>query len=98
MFLAVGALLHQLLTFGASQRERLIITAAILGTLIPVSIYHCATDEIIMHEIAFGAMVIMVGRKIRQLIRERIKNPESQRRLRRMASFGTGTSPLPCFV
>lgn len=93
MFLAVGALLHQLLTFEASQRQRLIITAAILGTLIPVSIYHCVTDEIIVHEVAFGAMVIMVGRKIRELIRERIKNAESQRRLRRMASFGTGTSP-----
>src|SRR5262245_52620252 len=94
MFLAVGALLHQLLTFNATPSQRLTYSLLILGTLIPVSIYHCWTDEIIVHEIAFGVMVILCGRKIRQLIRERIKNPESRRRLGGMASFGTASGLL----
>lgn len=90
MFLAVGALLQQLLTFEASPVQRRNVTFLILGTLVPVSIYHCWTDEIIVHEIAFGTMVFLCGRKIRQLIRGRVKNAEARRRLGRMASFGMG--------
>ena len=54
MFLAVGALLHQLLCFEATPAQRRNYTLAILGVLIPVSTYHVVANEIYVHEIVFG--------------------------------------------
>jgi dihydroceramidase len=90
MFLAVGALLHQLLCFEATPSQRRNYTLAILGVLIPVSWYHCWADEIYVHEIVFAAMVIMVVRRTRKLIRERVKNEEHKKRLGQLASLGIG--------
>jgi dihydroceramidase len=61
MFLASGSLLHQLMTFDATPRQRLINTALILGAIIPVSIYHVWADEIVAHEVLFGILVLLVG-------------------------------------
>jgi dihydroceramidase len=94
MFLAVGALMHQLLTFDASPSRRRTITALILGTLIPVSFYHCWADEIYVHELVFGVMVIITGRRIRQLIRDNVKSEESKKRLGGLATMGMGESFL----
>lgn len=90
MFLAVGALLHQLLCFEASPAQRRNYTLAILGVLIPVSTYHVVADEIYVHEIVFAVMVIMVVRKTRRLIRERVKNEGHKKRMGQLASFGIG--------
>jgi dihydroceramidase len=90
MFLAVGALLHQLLCFEATPAQRRNYTLAILGVLIPVSTYHVMADEIYVHEIVFAVMVIMVVRKTRRLIRERVKNEEHRKLMGRLASFGIG--------
>jgi hypothetical protein len=97
MFLAVGALLHQLLCFEATPSQRRNYTLAILGALIPVSWYHCWADEIYVHEIVFAAMIIMVVRRTRKLIRERVKNEEHKKRLGQLASLGIGKlfSTLP---
>jgi dihydroceramidase len=88
MFLAVGALLHQLLCFEATPAQRRKYTAAILGSLIPVSVYHVWADEIYVHEIVFGLMVFMVSRRVRALIKKRVKSEESKKRLGKMATFG----------
>ncbi|KAF2622133.1 alkaline phytoceramidase [Macroventuria anomochaeta] len=88
MFLAVGALLHQLLCFESTPAQRRNYTLAILGVLIPVSTYHVVADEIYVHEIVFAIMVIMVVRKTRKLIRERVKNEEHKKRMGQLASFG----------
>ena len=90
MFLAVGALLHQLLCFEATPAQRRNYTLAILGVLIPVSTYHVVADEIYVHEIVFAVMVIMVVRKTRKLIRERVKNEEHKKRMGQLATFGIG--------
>lgn len=90
MFLAVGALLHQLLCFEATPTQRRNYTLAILGVLIPVSTYHVVADEIYVHEIVFAVMVIMVVRKTRKLIRERVKNEEHKKRMGQLATFGVG--------
>lgn len=97
MFLAVGALLHQLETFNASPTRRRVVTLLILGTLIPVSVYHCWADEIVVHEIAFAVMVIICGRDIRKLIRERVSSEESRKKLVHMANMGLGRSNLHLF-
>jgi dihydroceramidase len=88
MFLAVGALLHQLLCFEATQAQRVKYTVAILGSLIPVSVYHVWANEIYVHEIVFAIMVFLVSRRIRALIKRQIKSEESKKRLGSMATFG----------
>jgi hypothetical protein len=90
MFLAVGALLHQLLCFEATPAQRRNYTLAILGVLIPVSTYHVVANEIYVHEIVFGIMVIMVVSRTRKLIRERVKNEEHKKRMGQLATFGVG--------
>jgi dihydroceramidase len=94
MFLAVGALLHQLLCFEATQAQRLKYTGAILGSLIPVSVYHVWANEIYVHEIVFAIMVFLVTRRTRALIKRKIKSEESKKRLGSMATFGICTSSL----
>lgn len=88
MFLAVGALLHQLLCFEATRSQRRKYTLAILGSLIPVSVYHVWADEIYVHEIVFAIMVFLVSRRARALIRKQIKSKENRKKLGSMASFG----------
>jgi len=94
MFLAVGALLHQLSIFNQPPARRRNATLLILGTVIPISVYHCWTDEIIVHEIAFAVMVFLCGKKTRLLIREKVKSAESRKKLINMANFGLGELAL----
>jgi dihydroceramidase len=93
MFLAVGSLYHQLLCFEATRAQKLKYTLAILGTLIPVSVYHVWADEIYVHEIVFAIMVFLVSRKTRALIKRQIKSEESKKRLGSMATFGICAFP-----
>lgn len=95
MFLAVGALLHQLETFNKSRSTRRNITLVILGILIPVSVYHCWADEIYVHQITFATMVLLCGRKIRQLVRERIPDADERSRLLSLANGGLGKLTFP---
>lgn len=88
MFLAVGTLLHQLLCFEATQAQRVKYTVYILGTLIPVSVYHVWADEIYVHEIVFAIYVYLVSRKARELIKRQIKSDEGKKRLGNLATFG----------
>jgi dihydroceramidase len=99
MFLAVGSLYQQLLCFEATQAQRIKYTLAILGTLIPVSVYHVWADEIYAHEIVFAIMVFLVSKRTRALIKRQIKSEESKKRLGSMATFGICAVPysLPIF-
>lgn len=90
MFLAVGALLHQLETFNKSPATRRNITLIILGVLIPVSWYHCWANEKYLHQITFAGMVFLCGRKTRQLVRERIPSEDQRNRLLNLANGGLG--------
>ncbi|KAF1972905.1 alkaline ceramidase-like protein [Bimuria novae-zelandiae CBS 107.79] len=98
MFLAVGALLHQLQTFNKSPSARRTITFVILGVLIPVSIYHCWADEIYVHQITFATMIILCGRKTRHLVRERIPSAEQRSRLLSLANSGLGAGLFGYFL
>jgi dihydroceramidase len=88
MFLAVGALLHQLLCYEATPTQRIKYTAFVLGTLIPVSIYHVWADEIYVHEIVFAIYIFLISRRTRALIKLQVKSEESKKRLGSMATFG----------
>lgn len=90
MFLAVGSLLHQLMCYEATPAQRKQYTVAILGSVIPVSIYHVWADEIYVHELTFAAMIFLVGRRLRHLITRKIKTEEGKRRIRNMLTMGLG--------
>ncbi|RAR07031.1 aldo keto reductase [Stemphylium lycopersici] len=81
MFLAVGAVLHQLLCYQATAAERQKYTAYILGSLIPISIYHVWADEIIMHEIAFAVMIYLVSKHARALIKKQVADEAARKKL-----------------
>ncbi|KAF1915028.1 ceramidase [Ampelomyces quisqualis] len=98
MFLAVGSLYQQLLCFGATQAQRIRYTLAILGTLIPVSVYHVWADEIYVHEIVFAIMVFLVSRRTRALIKRQIKSEESKKRLGNMTTFGISSGLFGYFL
>ncbi|KAF2794410.1 alkaline phytoceramidase [Melanomma pulvis-pyrius CBS 109.77] len=98
MFLASGSLLHQLLTFDATPSRRLYMTSLILGTIVPVSIYHVWADEIVLHEITFGVTVLLIGRKTRALIKEKVKSVEAKKRLTGLATFGMISGGLGYFL
>ncbi|KAH7095911.1 ceramidase [Paraphoma chrysanthemicola] len=88
MFLAVGAILHQLLCFEATPTQRRKYTAAILGTVAPVAVYHVWADEIYVHEITFAVMIVLVSRRTRALIKKQVVGEERRGRLHRMAGRG----------
>jgi hypothetical protein len=96
MFLAVGALLHQLLCFEATPSQRIKYTAFVLGTLIPVSVYHVWADEIYVHEIVFAVYIFLISRRTRALIKRQVKSEESKKRLGSMATFGICKYPPHC--
>ena len=88
MFLAVGAILHQLLCFQATPAQRRQYTFAILGTVIPISVYHVWADEIYVHELTFAVMVFLVARQLRALVKKQVADPEQRKKLGRMSRFG----------
>ncbi|KAH8727469.1 ceramidase [Phaeosphaeriaceae sp. PMI808] len=98
MFLAVGTLLHQLLCHEATLAQRRKYTIAILGSLIPVSIYHVWADEIYVHEIVFAIMIFLVSRETRELIKRKVKSEKSRKRLGSMATFGISSGLFGYFL
>ncbi|KAH9865691.1 hypothetical protein J1614_009277 [Plenodomus biglobosus] len=98
MFLAVGAVLHQLLCFNASAHERRKYTLAILGTVVPISVYHVWADEIIAHEITFAIMIFLVSKQTRALIKKQVRSEDDRKKLGRMATFGISTGLFGYFL
>ncbi|KAL6155586.1 hypothetical protein ACJQWK_05418 [Exserohilum turcicum] len=98
MFLAVGAVLHQLLCFDATQAQRQKYTLYILGSLIPISIYHVWADEIIVHEIAFAAMIFLVCKYARRLIAKQVSSEASRAKLGKLATLGISSGLFGYFL
>lgn len=94
MHVAIATVLLQVYTFReplAIQRRN---TAIILGIIIPFVIYHCLTDEFILHVVLFFGMSITVARRIRQIIGLRIKEKIQRDKLRSLVTFATASSLL----
>lgn len=98
MFLAVGAILHQLLCFQATTFERRKYTVFILGTIIPISVYHVWADEIILHEVTFAVMIFLVSRQTRKLIKKQVKSEAARKTLGRMATGGISSGLFGFFL
>ncbi|USP74451.1 uncharacterized protein yc1106_01725 [Curvularia clavata] len=98
MFLAVGAVLHQLLCYDATPAQRRKYTLYILGSLIPVSIYHVWADEIYVHEIAFAIMIYLVSRNARKLIKKQVADEAARKKLGNLATFGLSMGVFGYFL
>ncbi|EME40939.1 hypothetical protein DOTSEDRAFT_74480 [Dothistroma septosporum NZE10] len=92
MHLSIGTLLHQVYTFNEPPNIQRRNTAIIVGVLVPFVIYHCVTDEFLMHVILFFIMSWMVAFRTRKLIRETVKDQGHRRQLRRLVSVASWTS------
>lgn len=89
MHLAMGCVLIQVFTFQQPpeiQRRNTIIIVLGLTSFI---IYHCVTDEFIMHVTLFVTLVLTVIWKTRQIIKERIQNEDHKKKMSALATFGT---------
>lgn len=96
MHLAIGTLLHQVYTFNEPPKIQRRNTAIIVGVLVPFVIYHCVTDEFLLHVILFFIMSWMVAFRIRKLIRETVKDEGHRRQLRRLGKYSKCERyPLP---
>lgn len=89
MHLAIGTVLHQLYTFQEPPHVQRRNTAIILGVLVPFVIYHCVTDEFVLHIALFFSMSWIVGFRTRKIIATRIKEKEHRDKIRSLVTFAT---------
>lgn len=54
MLLATSTVLHQVFSVGKTPQQTLKLGMIIYGCLTAFTIYHCVTDELIMHQVIFG--------------------------------------------
>ncbi|KAF4632036.1 hypothetical protein G7Y89_g6090 [Cudoniella acicularis] len=88
MLLAVATVTHRVFTFDKSITYT-VTSGLILTTLMTTfSVWHCVTDELIMHSVLFGIMIAMVGIKTRSIIKARVSDPVVQRDVTNMATWG----------
>lgn len=92
--LATSLVLHRAFTFDGSTTYRRNVAFGLLATIIPISVYHCVKDEIILHVLAFGGMIVVVGTNTRNLVRLRIKERDQRRRVRGLERFGVSCAAL----
>ncbi|KAF2166059.1 hypothetical protein M409DRAFT_23787 [Zasmidium cellare ATCC 36951] len=92
MHLAIGTVLQQTWCFQEPPKIQRRNTAIILGILVPFVIYHCVTDEFVLHVLLFFCMCWIVAYRVRYIIHIRIKEREHRQRLRSLLTFASMTA------
>lgn len=90
MLLPTVFVLHRVTTFNKSPAARRNIGFALAAALLPLSVYHCMTDEVAVHASFFAAMVIYVGYKTRLVVRSRCDKAESRKKVNALMTIGAG--------
>lgn len=91
MHLAMGCVLIQLWTFEQPPDIQLRNASIIVVGLLSFVIYHCVTDEFVLHVVLFFGLSISVAWKTRTIIRERVKEKAHKDRMGTLATFATCT-------
>ena len=94
MFFATAIVLHRVMTFGESAAYSRNFALGLSAILVAIAVYHCWAIEVIAHQATFVIMVWVVAWNTRKLIRERVRDPRLQKRMKKLAFEGTGTSQL----
>ncbi|KAH8430653.1 ceramidase [Aspergillus melleus] len=80
MLFATTPVLHRVLT-ARSNRQDSVRLAILLGSVLAaLVVYHVATDELILHSVAFGVMVTVIGIRTMQLVKSRTEANSAERR------------------
>lgn len=88
MLVATGFVFNRITTFDASPSERRNRSLALLAFLTAVTVYHCAADEILVHVVTFGVMVVYIGVRTSKLVKKRVTDPAERKQVTRLINFG----------
>ena len=90
MHLATGCVMIQEFTFRKSEWEQKRNTWAIVLGLTAFVIYHCVTDEFVLHIVVFFCTTMSISMKTSRIIKETVKSRETRKKLHRMTTLATG--------
>lgn len=94
MHTAMGCILIQLWTWqqppDVANRNTILIVTGLTSFIV----YHCVTDEFVLHVVLFFALSVSVAWKTRQIIRQKISDPNHRAKLGSFATAGTCASYL----
>jgi dihydroceramidase len=90
MLLAVGTVLHRVYTFDSTPLRASLAGLGLATMLIAFGVYHCVTDEVVMHSVVFGIMIVLVGIQTRSIIKHRIEEPAMRKEVSRLVTWGSG--------
>ncbi|RDL37648.1 Uncharacterized protein BP5553_05081 [Venustampulla echinocandica] len=88
MLFATATVLHRLLTFDKPLATTIYYGLAITTIVGAFSIWHCVTNELIMHSIVFAIMLLMVSRKTSSIVNARVSDPGVRKDVRRLSIWG----------
>lgn len=88
MLLATATVLHRIHTFDTSTTTTVVAGLVMATLLTAFSIWHCVTDEIVMHALLFGIMIALVGIQTRSVISRRVPNPAVKKEVYKLCKWG----------
>ncbi|OAQ66094.1 alkaline ceramidase family protein [Pochonia chlamydosporia 170] len=98
MLVASSCVLYRAMTFDRTWPEIKTFTVVLVVSLATVIVYHVATDEQVVHELAFVLLIFLVGLRTRSLIKTRVKSESQQATLRRNTLFGAACFAIGYFL
>jgi dihydroceramidase len=90
MHFATAFIFQRAMTYGKSPAYRRNFGLLLISTLVPFFIYHCMADEVVLHQIVWGLMVLAVALKARNLYQTRIMDAAIKKRVNQVAWIGQG--------
>jgi len=88
MLVAVATVMHRVYTFDTSSATTVVSGLGLTAALTLFSIWHCVTDEIVLHSIIFGIMICLVGIQTRSIISHRVLDPAVRKEVTKLATWG----------
>lgn len=88
MLIATAPVLHRVYTFDKTLSVTVWSGVALTAVLTTFSIWHCVTDEIVMHSLVFGIMIVLVGIQTRSIIGARIPDPAVRKEVIKLTTWG----------
>ncbi|EPE27582.1 hypothetical protein GLAREA_04373 [Glarea lozoyensis ATCC 20868] len=88
MLVATATVIHRVFTYDKSLNYTVIHGLTLFSAMTAFSIWHCVTDELFMHSVVFGVMIVIVRQKTRSVIKVRVTDPAVLKDVRLLAVFG----------
>lgn len=90
MHVATLSCLYQAHSYRKTPSETLKIGLLILAGFTVFAVYHCATDELLVHELGWALSLLAVGLKVRAIAAQKVKSPEVKKRVKSAQILGLG--------